>query len=426
MYEQGPNLEARRQKRLKRRRIIRITALGIACLVILFLCLYQFTDIMFGLSEDLESSSGPGEWAMFRRDLSHTGSINPGAILPRGEVKWTFTTGAAIHSSPTVVDGVLYFGSQDFRVYALDAATGDKLWEFKTGSWVESSPAVVDGVVYVGSNDGNVYALDADTGNELWHFKTAYAVRSSPAVANGMVCFGSDDWNIYAVDAATGTELWHYGVDNMVISSPAITQGVVVVGSVDGHCYVLNAINGKMRLQFPSRSVTASPAVKDSVAYFSNNMGSLYAIDVGARNWPLENKLKVYWDALYIRGAAPRPPKTSGYVWSTWLMSRTSSSPALEGDNLYIGAGTRMVSINTVTHEIQWQFEVGETVASSPAVAGNAVYFGSEDGRLYALDRTTGEKLWDSPTGDIITSSPAVAGGMVYVGSHDGILYAFE
>jgi outer membrane protein assembly factor BamB len=33
------------------------------------------------------------------------------------------------------------------------------LWSYTTGNWVISSPAVVDGVVYVGSNDGNVYAF---------------------------------------------------------------------------------------------------------------------------------------------------------------------------------------------------------------------------------------------------------------------------
>jgi len=47
------------------------------------------------------------------------------------------------------------------------------------GSWVDSSPAVVDGVVYFGSNDGKFYALDANTGHELWEFFTPYVINSS-------------------------------------------------------------------------------------------------------------------------------------------------------------------------------------------------------------------------------------------------------
>ncbi len=51
-------------------------------------------------------------------------------------------------------------GSTDFNLYALDAHTGEKMWTFKTGRSVHSSPAVSDGVVYVGSFDNTLYALE--------------------------------------------------------------------------------------------------------------------------------------------------------------------------------------------------------------------------------------------------------------------------
>ena len=57
---------------------------------------------------------------------------------------------------PAVVDGIVYIGSGDNYVYALDAGTGEERWRFETGQMVVSSPAVVDGVVYVGSTDGYV------------------------------------------------------------------------------------------------------------------------------------------------------------------------------------------------------------------------------------------------------------------------------
>ena len=62
-------------------------------------------------------------------------------------------------SSPAVVDGVVYVGSDDDHVYALDAASGQLRWRYQTGNDMDSSPAVVDGVVYVGSEDGYVYAV---------------------------------------------------------------------------------------------------------------------------------------------------------------------------------------------------------------------------------------------------------------------------
>jgi len=66
-----------------------------------------------------------------------------------------------------VVNGVVYVGSDDDNVYALNARTGALLWSHGTGS-VFSSPAVANGLVYVGSYDGNVYALNASTGALLW------------------------------------------------------------------------------------------------------------------------------------------------------------------------------------------------------------------------------------------------------------------
>ena len=65
---------------------------------------------------------------------------------------------------------MVYVGSWDHNVYALNASTGALLWSFVTGNLVGSSPAVADGVVYFGSYDNNVYALNARTGAKLWSY----------------------------------------------------------------------------------------------------------------------------------------------------------------------------------------------------------------------------------------------------------------
>jgi serine/threonine protein kinase len=101
---------------------------------------------------------------MFGFDVAHS-RINPfekvlntsnvGQLIP----VWSYTTGDAVGSSPAVVNGVVYVGSGDHSLYALDAGTGNKLWSYATGGSIGSSPAVVNGVVYVGSNDGKVYAF---------------------------------------------------------------------------------------------------------------------------------------------------------------------------------------------------------------------------------------------------------------------------
>ena len=81
--------------------------------------------------------------------------------------------------------------------------TTNLLWKYKTGSKVDSSPTVANGIVYVGSDDGNVYALNADSGTKIWNYATGGAIASTPAVDNGVVFVGSDDHNVYALNATS-------------------------------------------------------------------------------------------------------------------------------------------------------------------------------------------------------------------------------
>lgn len=336
---------------------------------------------------------------------------------------------SGIHSSPTVVDGVVYFGSQDGALYAVDAETGTELWEFRTNGFVDSSPAVVNGIVYFGSNDSNFYALDAQTGTELWRFRTGKAIQSSPAVADGMVLFGSDDSVFYALDARTGERLWEYQADGPILSSPAVANGIVYFNTVNDYFYAIQASNGRFRLQVRITATVSSPAVKDSVVYF-NSSGSLVAIDGQARNWPGEYDLRGMWLQLYVFNLAPVPPPLSGYLWSVPQLGRqtSNSSPLISDDTIYTALDKYLYAIDIETQEKLWavRFEAEDDLRSSPALTNDTLYIGSEDGLLYAIDATNGEELWHFATGGSITSSPTLADGVIYVTSHDGKLYAIE
>jgi outer membrane protein assembly factor BamB len=429
MVDQREVFEERSRVYKKRRLIIILSSLGVFCLIISLLSLWQCTDLIIKVSEEVQSAPQNNEWSMFRRDLAHTGNAGDNVSTPNGTLKWTFTTGGPIHSSPAVVNGTIYFGSRDGYIYALDATTGEKLWAFKTGSWVESSPAVVGGVVYCGSNDGSLYALDAATGEKIWSFAMPLGARSSPAVADGVVYIGCDDGNLYAVDAASGLELWHSSTGNAIYCSPAVAKGIVLVGSVDNLFYSFNAKTGGVRLQFDAQvPVYSSPAIKDGVAYFTDSWGLFMAMDVTAKNWWLENKLREYWTILYAYGLLPKPSPHSGFLWGITLGHnvRSVSSPSIAGDYAYLGSSTNLVCIDLIAQQVHWTFHTNDDVVSSPAVADGVVYVGSQDGSFYAVDASTGEILWEYVTGDMITSSPVVYHGMVYIGSHDGKLYAFE
>src|SRR5437660_1329814 len=85
---------------------------------------------------------------------------------------WSYATGGNIYTSPAVVNGIAYVGSEDNSLYALDATTGAFIWSYATQGVIDSSPAVVNGIIYVGSDDHKLYALNAATGKRKWSYVT--------------------------------------------------------------------------------------------------------------------------------------------------------------------------------------------------------------------------------------------------------------
>ena len=73
--------------------------------------------------------------------------------------KWKFKAEKIVGSPPSIAEGMIYFGSYDGYLYAVDIETGQEKWKYKTGNVVRCSPSIADGVVYFGSNDGYLYAL---------------------------------------------------------------------------------------------------------------------------------------------------------------------------------------------------------------------------------------------------------------------------
>jgi hypothetical protein len=101
-----------------------------------------------------------------RSALAHRPRISSTRSCARALI-WSAATGAAIQSSPTVADGVVYVGSEDAKLYAFNAKTWAILWNTATaGHTIQSSLTVVNGVVYVGAFDSKLYAFDLPAGSQ--------------------------------------------------------------------------------------------------------------------------------------------------------------------------------------------------------------------------------------------------------------------
>lgn len=96
-----------------------------------------------------------------------------------GIIWWRYTTGQSIEATPIVVDDMLYVGSGDQNMYALDAKTGQLKWTFHTGGMVFGSAAYDNGKLYFGSWDGNMYCLDVESRMKVWQFSTGSLGQAS-------------------------------------------------------------------------------------------------------------------------------------------------------------------------------------------------------------------------------------------------------
>ena len=354
--------------------------------------------------------------------------------LATGTQKWKFETASRVTSSPAVSGDTVYFGSMDANSYAVDAVTGKLKWKYTTagerrytathlhGAMPEaeampdpfdfylSSPTVANGVVYFGSGDGNVYALDAAGGQLKWKFQTGDVVHASPAVANGTIFIGSWDSYLYALDAATETQKWKFktGEDPKIHnqvglqSSPAVADGLVYVGCRDSNLYAVDAATGEKKWAFNNKGswVIGSPAVHEGKVYFTTSDSAMfYALDARTGT----------------------PVFSQAFTWPMF------SSPAIAGKTLYLGTHEgKLMAIDLTTQKPAWTYQTDASkefgpkytspngkpnynvafrdffyddmivgvdnllsvgaILSSPVVVGNVIYFASADGNLYALE----------------------------------------
>jgi len=180
-----------------------------------------------------------------------------------GSVAWTYdyylshggVTGMINCNGVSVADGdgdgylEVYFGVYNWdgtgpQAICLDEATGAEEWAVSIGGNSTSTPAVHEGVVFIGSDDGNVYALDATaSGAVVWTYATGAAVWASPAVADGKVYVGSQNHWFYALDEQTGALVWSYytGSTSRLESSPAIADGMAFVCDSSGEIFAFQS-----------------------------------------------------------------------------------------------------------------------------------------------------------------------------------------
>ena len=331
----------------------------------------------------------------FRGDSEHSGR-QPGPA-PSGNLQlaWRFDTGGEIYSTPVIAGGILYIASKNGYLYALNAETGAEIWRFQLTAYVvRSSPAVADGMVFIGAGF-NLFALDAKTGKEVWRVPLRYAGQSTPTIARGVLVVPSQEGWIYALAAKTGEIRWRIPTDGIVSGAPAITGDTVAIGTDTGTVYTVKLETGQLLWRKSmTGGVIASPAIGGGVVYFTSESGKTSAFDLSTGD--------VRWTAEI---GGPQPPAAS--------------------DKLVVIASTDggIHAVDTTTGAAAWLYPSGKPRLAAPVLVGNTIYVGAGNTML-ALDASTGKLITYYLANGEIETSPVVVDGFVFFGSNDGFIYA--
>ena len=377
------------------------------------------------------------------------GSTAKPAPAPRAnpEVRWTFKTTGPIWGSAAVKSGVLYVGSNDKSVYALDANSGSQKWAFTTQGDIRTRPAFSGKNVIFSSDDGSLYAVDAASGAQVWktdihntHQRLALNdphanfdfdfMTSSPIVSGNKVFVGSADGNVYGLDAATGSVSWTFKTSDRIRATPAVDKGVVFIGSWDGYLYALKADDGSLvwkylagvdgNPRYLTLPIQSTATISNNKVYCASRKAATFAV-----NATTGEKL---WEA--------------GNGTGNWL----ESSPVVANGNVYIGSSAASnLNEYSDTGVPQGPYSLGGPAAwSTPYVDKGTVYIGSEGylagqkGGLWAVNSDPNGGLTDSrwffevdnsvePAGyNGVNSQPLLIGRVLYFGGLDGVVYALN
>ena len=305
------------------------------------------------------------------------------------KIKWEFKTKGAIHGSPVLSENVLYFGSADHHIYSIDKITGELIWKYKTGGPIYSTPALSGDKVFFTSMDGNLYALNKNKGTLLWKFLSPKDKQKdiwdyhncSPLAADSKVYFGNGSGTFFALNEETGKTVWQFQTNGIIHTTPIINKENIYFGNFEGYFYALNKNSGKEKWKFntvgqkwfPKGAVQQGAAIRENVLYFGSRDFNIYALnaETGTGMWNM-------------------------FEQGSWIIS----TPTVKDTLILFGTSDthHFYAMDARYGRVKWKKKISLNVFGQCETGKELAYFGSLNGKLYAVNLENGETAWEFQT----------------------------
>jgi len=442
------------------------------------------------------------QWPMFGQNVSNTASNPLETSISTSNVaslkpKWTFTTAGDVSTRAAVVNGIAYFPDWTGNLYAVNANTGALVWKHQlsdygltAGTVSRTSPAVVDGIVYVGTQyvapatatspqppTGWLLAINALNGQLFWKMRpdTSNAfpvITSSPVVALGIVYVGmtsneeyaassntypccSARGSVVAVDAFLGFKIWQTFTVPVGYSGGNIWGSTPIVDLLRLTVYVGTGNNYSLPTGDPAYvACVAAGGTRAACQSPNDHADSIIALNMLTGHVKWATRLETwgqqltegvadgsdYWNTacgVFGTTGANCPP-TPGPDYDFGSGPNEITYQTAQGPKTIIGAGQKSgiyYALNPDTGAELWHTQVGPGSSLGGMEWGSATdgkriyvaivnlygipYAAGNAGSWSALDPATGTILWQTPdpNGSVDLGPMTVTNGVVYAPS---------
>ncbi len=306
-------------------------------------------------------------------------------------ILWTTVTGGPVYGSPAYDNGLIFIGSQDKYLYALNERDGSVAWKTNLGARVVATPVIRDGSLYIGSGTGEFFSLNPKTGQKNWVSKTEGLIHYEPCSDETGLYFGNDRGQFLKVNY-DGQIVWTFKTINKFNGGCNFYKDYVLTSSWDYNFYALNKNDGTVAWKVSSGTLNyGGPEIVGDDVYFATHQ-QIYQIEAATGKVRSLIKTPYLVHVLNHNGylwtnekGLSRRKLNGEIVGSVDFNSNAGFKPVVAKDLFILADTTNSLYGVSTDMKILWKLKQSEAFWSSGVINNSVYYTGNRNNNVYAI-----------------------------------------
>ncbi len=342
---------------------------------------------------------------------------------PRAEVRRLWSTGVGAEQDirysnfvPAIVGDTIITVDGEGNLYALDRSNGKRRWDVELEVPVSSAVSAGNGLLFVGTYNAEVIALNDQDGSEVWRATVSSEVLTPPTTNGQVVVVRTMDGRVLGLNHNSGAQIWNYITEPPLLtlrgdSSPVINRSVVYAGLSNGRLAAIQIDDGLLlweqvvgeavgRTDFDKMvDIDGAPLLEGDIVFAASYQGQIVALS-----------------------------RSTGRALWAQPESTNVSLASSQGNIIVVDSAHVVRAYGVGNGQIVWENEqlFRRKLTAAQAVGRYLVVADEVEGYLHVLDPADGSLVARRKVdGDGVRSPIVAVGDTFYVLSKGGKLSAF-